>query len=89
MKIRILLIITSVLIISITANAQDLSFEEYNPKSTLVVPGNIVKKAKFPFIDVHGHQYRMATQDLKPVITAMDTLNLQVMVNLSGRTGAD
>ena len=31
----------------------------------------------------------MATQDLKPVITAMDTLNLQVMVNLSGRTGED
>ena len=89
MKIRILLVITAVLIISNTANAQDLSFEDYNPKSTLVVPGNSVKKAKFPFIDVHGHQYRMATQDLKPVITAMDTLNLQVMVNLSGRTGED
>lgn len=69
--------------------SQDLSFEEYNPKSTLVVPGKIIKRAKFPFIDVHGHQYRMATQDLEPVITAMDTLNLQVMVNLSGRTGKD
>lgn len=67
--------------------AQDVSFEAYNPKSTLVVPGKVVKRAKFPFIDVHGHQYRMATQDLTPVIAAMDTLNLQIMVNLSGRSG--
>ena len=68
-------------------NAQDLTFEEYNPKSTLVVPGAIVKKAKFPFIDVHGHQYRMPEQDLGPVIAAMDTLNMAIMVNLSGRSG--
>ncbi len=68
-------------------SAQDLTFEEYNPKSTLVVPGNIIKKAKFPFIDIHGHQYRMPTQDLAPVIAAMDTLNMGIMVNLSGRSG--
>jgi len=69
--------------------AQDISFEDYNPKSTLVIPGKIIKKAKFPFIDVHGHQRRMATQDLTPVISAMDTLNMGIMVNLSGRSGED
>lgn len=73
--------------LAITLQAQDLSFEEYNPTSTLVVPGEVVKKAKFPFIDVHGHQYRMPTQDLAPVIAAMDTLNMGIMVNLSGRSG--
>jgi len=31
----------------------------------------------------------MATQDLAPVIAAMDTLNMGVMVNLSGRSGED
>lgn len=67
--------------------AQDLSFEEYNPKSTLVVPGKVIKQAKFPFIDVHGHQFRMPTQDLSLVIAAMDTLNMGIMVNLSGRSG--
>ena len=72
----------------ITASfCQELSFEEYNPTSTLVVTGNKVLKAKFPFIDIHGHQYRMPEQDLKPVITAMDTLNMGIMVNLSGRSG--
>jgi len=69
--------------------AQDLTFEEYNPASTLVVPGEILTKAKYPFIDVHGHQYRMANQDLTPVILAMDILNMKIMVNLSGRSGDD
>lgn len=69
------------------SQSQEMSFEDYNPKSTLVVPGEVIKKAKFPFIDVHGHQYRMATQDLAPVVAAMDTLNMKVMVNLSGRSG--
>jgi predicted TIM-barrel fold metal-dependent hydrolase len=67
--------------------AQELSFEDYNPESTLVVPENPVIRAKFPFIDVHGHQYRMPEQDLTSVITAMDTLNMGIMVNLSGRSG--
>ena len=69
------------------AQDQTLSFEEYNPKSTLVVPGNPVLKAKFPFIDIHGHQYNMPEQDLNPVVAAMDTLNMAIMVNLSGRSG--
>lgn len=67
--------------------SQDLTFEEYNPVSTLVVEGETVIKAKYPFIDVHGHQYRMPDQDLAPVVAAMDTLNMAIMVNLSGRSG--
>ena len=71
------------------SSAQELSFEEYNPTSTLVVPENPVVRAKFPFIDVHGHQYNMPNQDLTDVVAAMDTLNMQLMVNLSGRSGED
>lgn len=67
--------------------AQEISFEDYNPTSTLVVPGKVIKRAKFRFIDIHGHQYKMANQDLAPVIAAMDTLNMGIMVNLSGRSG--
>ena len=74
---------------SLFSFSQDLTFEEYNPPSTLVVPKHEVKRAKFPFIDVHGHQYRMPNQDLSPVIAAMDTLNMGIMVNLSGRSGND
>lgn len=89
MSFKNILILTNTLLIITSITAQDLTFEEYNPKSTLIVPGKIIKKAKFPFIDVHGHQYRMPEQDLAPVIAAMDTLNMGIMVNLSGRSGEE
>lgn len=66
-----------------------MSFEEYSPISTLVVPGNEIKRAKYPFIDVHNHQWRMATDDLVALTKQMDALNMTVMVNLSGRSGDD
>ena len=77
------------MLFAFSVSAQEISFEDYNPKSTLVVPETIIKKAKFPFIDVHGHQYRMPNQNLTPVIEAMDSLNMSIMVNLSGRSGKD
>jgi uncharacterized protein len=64
---------------------QDMNFEDYNPPSTLVVPEHPITKAKYPFIDVHNHQFSMPTQDLSKLITDMDRINLKVMVNLSGR----
>lgn len=67
--------------------AQKMGFEEYNPKSTLVVPENPVSKAKFPFIDIHSHQSRMGTQNLSDLIADMDKMNMGVMVNLSGGSG--
>ena len=72
---------------SFNQNAQEMEFEEYNPTSTLVVPGKEITKAKFPFIDVHSHQYRMATQDLSELIKDMDQMNMGIMVNLSGGSG--
>jgi predicted TIM-barrel fold metal-dependent hydrolase len=66
-------------------NGDELSFEEYDPPSTLVVPEHPIVKAKYPFIDVHNHQFRMPTQDLNELIVEMDKINMGVMVNLSGR----
>ena len=87
-------VLTVVLLLGISGLActQDkadttMSFEEYEPKSTLVVPGHIVKSAKYPFIDVHNHQWRMATQDVSETTAEMNELNMAVMVNLSGRSG--
>jgi len=66
-----------------------MDFETYEPVSTLVVPGHPVQKAKYPFIDVHNHQFNMPNMDLKDLITEMDKLNMKVMVNLSGRPRND
>ncbi len=72
---------------SFNQNAQEMDFEEYNPTSTLVVPGKEITKAKFPFIDVHSHQFKMDTQDLSELIRDMDEMNMAIMVNLSGGSG--
>jgi len=64
-----------------------MDVEEYEPISTLKVPEHKLTHAKFPFIDVHNHQWTMPVQDLDKLITEMDSLNMGVMVNLSGFRG--
>lgn len=78
----------ALILLSTAVMAQkDLTFEEYNPKSTLVVPGKPVQKAKYPFIDIHSHQYQMPAQDLSQLIRDMDKMNMAIMINLSGGSG--
>jgi predicted TIM-barrel fold metal-dependent hydrolase len=67
--------------------SSSMEFEKYNPTSTLKVPEHVTTRAKFPFIDVHNHQWNMGAQDLDKLIKDMDLLNMQVMVNLSGDNG--
>lgn len=64
-----------------------MDVEEYEPVSTLKVPQHPLKRAKFPFIDVHNHQWIMPIQDLDDLVVDMDSLNMGVMVNLSGFRG--
>ncbi|GAB3972682.1 hypothetical protein GCM10028806_25080 [Spirosoma terrae] len=62
-----------------------LGFEEYDPVSTLKVPEHKLTRSKYPFIDVHNHQYQMDREDLSKLIAQMDDLNMGLMINLSGR----
>lgn len=64
-----------------------IDFESYDPPSTLVVPEHPTTHSKFPFIDVHSHHWRMGEGDLSGLIGEMDTLNMEIIVNLSGRGG--
>lgn len=90
MKIKRLLIIFFLLIlVSLSMQAQEMGFEEYNPKSTLVVPENSKMQSKFPFIDVHSHQRDMSVDGLSKLILDMDRLNEGIMVNLSGGSGKE
>ena len=71
----------------IGACTQTMDFEKYDPPSTLVVPTHPLTKAKFPFIDVHNHQFNMNNQNLQDLVTPMNKMNMAVMVNLSGVGG--
>src|SRR6478752_7576120 len=64
-----------------------MDVEEYEPLSTLKVPQHLLTHSKFPFIDVHNHQWTMPVQNLGKLVTEMDSLNMSVMVNLSGFRG--
>jgi len=61
-----------------------MDIEEYSPIASLVVEENIVKKSKYPFIDVHSHQWDMSYSNLKKLVSEMDSLNMAYMINLSG-----
>lgn len=65
--------------------AQEMSFEDYNPPSTLVVQQHHVTRAKFPFIDIHSHQWNVTQETVNRLVREMDEINMGVMVNLSGR----
>ncbi|MFP5245649.1 MAG: amidohydrolase family protein [Thermoanaerobaculia bacterium] len=70
------------------AQTAPMSFEEYDPKSTLVVAEHPRTRAKFPFIDIHNHQRRdMSAADVDKLVADMDRIGMAVMVNLSGGTG--
>jgi predicted TIM-barrel fold metal-dependent hydrolase len=65
------------------------SILDYRPHSTLVVPAHMVKTAKYPAIDFHGHpQGRINSTDaLATMGASLDSLNVRLMVsadNLSG-----
>ena len=64
-----------------------MDIEEYSPKSTLIVPQHTVKRSKYPFIDVHNHQFDMPIKNLPKLVSEMDSLNMAFMINLSGFRG--
>ena len=64
-----------------------MDIEDYSPKSTLKVKQTLLKKSKFPFIDVHNHQFDMPIKNLGKLVNEMDSLNMAFMINLSGFRG--
>jgi predicted TIM-barrel fold metal-dependent hydrolase len=64
------------------------SILDYRPHSTLVVPVHMVKTAKYPAIDFHGHPQGLLTPEgVVTLVNALDSLNVRMMIsadNLSG-----
>jgi predicted TIM-barrel fold metal-dependent hydrolase len=87
------------LLVPLTADAQvrrneqqrppSMTLEEYEPRSMLVTDEHPVRKAKFPFVDIHGHQnLSMDDASLASLVAQMDQMGLRTMNNLSGGWGA-
>ena len=76
-----------VVLVARPAPAQEMSVEDYEPRSTLVVGEHPLTRAKFPFVDVHGHLRDLSASGIDRMVAEMDALNLQAIVNLSGGSG--
>jgi uncharacterized protein len=65
------------------------SILDYRPRSTLVVPSNFVRRAKYPVIDFHGHPRDLITsrEGLDALRAAMDSLNIGIMVAAENQSG--
>lgn len=62
-----------------------MTIEEYEPRSMLVTRETPVRRAKFPFVDIHGHQdLTISDAELASLVKQMDAMNMRVMNNLSG-----
>jgi predicted TIM-barrel fold metal-dependent hydrolase len=65
------------------------SILDYRPRSTLVTPEHLVKKARYPAIDFHGHPQAMlgSVESLARMGADLDALNVRMMMvanNVSG-----
>src|ERR1051325_7202321 len=58
------------------------SIVDYRPHSTLVVPEHMVKKARYPAIDFHGHPFGMlgSVASLAQMGAQLDSLNVSMII---------
>jgi predicted TIM-barrel fold metal-dependent hydrolase len=65
------------------------TIEEYEPRAMLVVPKHEVKRAKYPFIDIHTHQRDASPAKLDALLRDMDSVNMRIMLSspVSGSFG--
>ena len=65
------------------------SILDYRPHSTLIAPAHLVKTAKYPAIDFHGHPQDLisSVEGLATLGAALDSLNVRMMISADNRTG--
>ena len=65
------------------------SILDYRPRSTLVAPTHLVKKARYPAIDFHGHPQGMlgSVESLARLGADLDGLNVRMIIVANNVTG--
>jgi len=65
------------------------SIVDYRPRSTLVTPVHLVKRAKFAAIDFHGHPQDLvnSSEGLATLGAALDSLNVRMMIAADNYSG--
>ena len=65
------------------------SILDYRPRSTLVTPTHLVKTAKYPAIDYHGHPGGLigSSEGLASLGASLDSLNVRMMLSADNMSG--
>ncbi len=69
-------------------NPEELKLKDFRPKSIYKVPVTIIKKAKFPAIDMHSHVFAKTEKDVANWVKTMDEAGIEKTIILTGATGA-
>src|SRR4249920_2445254 len=69
-------------------NPQELKLKDFRPKSIYKVPVTIIKKAKFPTVDMHSHDFAKTPDEVAKWVRTMDEAGIKKTIILSGATGS-
>ena len=69
-------------------NPLDLKLKDYRPNSIFNIPKTEIKKAKYPAIDMHSHDYSKTAQEVDQRVRNMDSAGIQKIIILSYSTGS-
>jgi uncharacterized protein len=75
----------------ISASAQkpeDIKLKDYRPQSIYKVPITTIKKARFPVVDMHSHDYTKTDEEIAQWVKTMDQAGIEKTIILSGATGS-
>lgn len=67
--------------------ATTLLLKDYRPESLYNIGITDVKKARYPIIDLHSHEYPETVKEIDQWVKRMDQLGVDQTVLLTGRTG--
>jgi uncharacterized protein len=90
-KLLVSFVILIVLVWCASCAAQDpqqLKLKSFRPKSIYKVPVTVIKKARFPAVDMHSHDFAKTDEEVDQWVRAMDQAGIQKTVILSGATGS-
>ncbi len=62
--------------------------DEFRPTSELKTSRHLLKRAKFPCVNVHSHPGQLSDKQIDEMVRVMDESNIAVSVSLDGRAGA-
>ena len=67
--------------------AGSVRLEDWNPKSSLVLPRTEIPRARYAAIDVHAHPYARTPEEVAKWVRTMDEVGVEKTVVLTGAVG--